>query len=362
MRLLPPKNEQGWLPYGWLVYLVIFLLYPFEGHASALEWTLTIAAVCAFLPLYFWGYWLNGPRILLPIAGMTVIGCVFAPWNAGASVFFVYAGCFIGEVAEPGIGVRYLGALLGIVVLESWALNLHPWFWGPALIITALMGGVDIHYAQRRRMNRKLSMAQDEIEHLAKVAERERIARDLHDLLGHTLSIIILKSELASKIAEKDTKRAIAEIRDVERISRDALAEVRQAVKGYRSMGLSSELRHAEETLRTAGIRVECASETVPLTTAQEIAMVLALREAVTNVVRHAAATSCEISIRRSEGACELAIADNGCGGSAPEGSGLSGMRHRVESLGGTLDRDSTRGTRLIIRVPIQNIQSIGAA
>jgi len=362
MRILPPKHEQGWLPYGWLVYLLMFLLYPFLAHSSTLVWTMTGVAVCAFLPLYFWAYWLTGKRILLPIGGILAIGVLSAPWNAGASVFFIYAACFIGEIGEPGIGTQYLGALLGIVVVETWALNLHPEFWIPALVISALMGGVDIHYAQRRRMNRKLSMAQDEIEHLAKVAERERIARDLHDLLGHTLSIIILKSELASKIAEKDTKRAIAEIRDVERISRDALAEVRQAVKGYRSMGLSSELRHAEETLRTAGIRVECSSETVPLTTAQEIALVLALREAVTNVVRHAAATSCEISIRRGDGACELAIADNGCGGSAPEGSGLSGMRHRVESLGGTLERDSTRGTRLIIRVPVQNIQSIGAA
>ncbi len=362
MTILPPKLDQGWLPYGWLVYLLIFLLYPFEGHASALEWTLTIAAVAVFLPLYFWGYWLCGQRVLIPIAGMTLIGCVYAPWNAGASVFFVYAACFVGEIGDPGLGVRYLGALIGIIVVESWALNLHPWFWGPALIISALMGGVDIHFAQRRRMNRKLSMAQEEIEHLAKVAERERIARDLHDLLGHTLSIIILKSELASKIAEKDTARAIAEIRDVERISRDALAEVRQAVKGYRSTGLQSELRHAEETLRTAGIRVECSADAVPLSTAQETALVLALREAVTNVVRHAAATSCDVSVRRGDTFCELSIADDGRGGGASEGSGLSGMRHRIESLGGTLERDSAHGTRLVIRVPIQNLQSIGAA
>src|SRR5271165_4404034 len=91
MRLLPLKHEQGWLPYGWLIYLLIFLLYPFEGRASALEWTLTAAAVCAFLPLYFWGYWLNGKRILIPIGGIAALGMTCAPWNAGASVFFVYA-------------------------------------------------------------------------------------------------------------------------------------------------------------------------------------------------------------------------------------------------------------------------------
>src|SRR5258708_13782744 len=113
-------------------------------------------------------------------------------------------------------------------------------------------------------------MAQDEIEHLAKAAERERIARDLHDVLGHTLSLIILKSELASKLADKDPERAIEEIRDVERISREALAEVRQAVKGYRSSGLDNEFRHAGETLRTAGIRGEARREPLAFTPAHE--------------------------------------------------------------------------------------------
>ena len=127
----------------------------------------------------------------------SILPVVFAN---GASVFFVYAACFVGEVGEPVIAVRYLAAVLAIIGIETWILNLHPSFWIPALVFSALMGGMDIHQAQRRRMNRKLLMAHEEIEQLAKVAERERIGRDLHDLLGHTLSLIILKSELASKL------------------------------------------------------------------------------------------------------------------------------------------------------------------
>ena len=362
MRLLPAKNEHGWLPYGWLIYLLMFALYPLMAHSSVWTWGLSLLGVCAFLPLYFWGYWLDGPRVLMPIAGILAVGCVFAPWNPGASVFFVYGACFIGEIGEPVVAVRYLAALLAILGAEAWFLQPHPSFWIPALVFSGLMGGVDIHEAQKRRMNRKLRMAHEEIEQLAKVAERERIGRDLHDLLGHTLSLIILKSELASKLAEKDLERAIAEIRDVERISREALAEVRQAVKGYRSAGLDSEFRHAEETLKTAGIRVDRAVEPVALTPAQESVLVLALREAVTNVVRHAQASSCELRLGRSGSGVVFEIADDGRGGNAPEGSGLSGMRHRVETLGGTLDREGGQGTRLTIRLPLANVRSIGAA
>ena len=362
MRVLPQRHEQGWLPYAWLIYLLMFMLYPWVEQASPKIWVLTVLGVAAFLPLYFWGYWLSGPRILYPIAGITAIGCAFAPINPGASVFFVYAACFTGETGEPKIAVRYLLAILGILGAVTWFLQRFPAFWIPALVFSALMGGVDIHQAQRRRADRKLRLAQEEIEHLAKLAERERIGRDLHDLLGHTLSLIILKSELASKLAEKNPERALAEIRDVERISREALAEVRQAVKGYRSSGLDREFQHAEETLRTAGLRVERVVSPVTLTPAQENVLVLALREAVTNVVRHAQAGSCKLRIERDAAGLLFEIADDGRGGSAPEGNGLSGMRQRVESLGGTLERDGASGTRLTIRLPLANVQSIGAA
>ena len=97
-------------------------------------------------------------------------------------------------------------------------------------------------------------MANDEIEHLAKVAERERIARDLHDLLGHTLSLITLKAELARKLVDRDPQRAKQEMQDVEQTSRAALADVREAISGYRGQGLAAELIHARQTLETAGI------------------------------------------------------------------------------------------------------------
>jgi two-component system, NarL family, sensor histidine kinase DesK len=188
---------------------------------------------------------------------------------------------------------------------------------------------------------------------MAMIAERERISRDLHDVLGHTLSVIVLKSELASKLATTDPARAAEEIRDVERISREALAEVRAAVQGYRSAGLAAEVSNARRVLETAGVQLESSLDSPSLPPAQEGVLAMALREAVTNVVRHARAGVCRLDLRESGGWCEMEVADDGRGGSLPEGNGLSGMRRRIEALGGTLELDGATGTRLRIRVPV---------
>jgi two-component system sensor histidine kinase DesK len=354
MRLLPKNRELGWAPYAWLAYILIFLSTPFLNAASPRIRTLTIGAVAVFLPLYFWGYWLHGRRTLYAVGGIALLGSLCAPFNAGASVFFTFAACFVGEAAQPAEAFGYLAGLLAWIGLEAWLLHLPMQFWIPALFFSTLLGASDIHFAQQRRMNRKLKMAQDEVEHMAKVAERERIARDLHDVLGHTLSLIILKSELASKLAEKDPARATMEIRDVERISREALAQVRAAVRGYQASGIVEEFRHARETLELAGIAPEVDVEPLAMSPAQEGVLVLALREAVTNVIRHARATACKLSLRGDGVCCELEIADNGPGSAAGEGFGLSSMRHRVESLGGLLERSGMPGNTLRIRLPLK--------
>jgi two-component system, NarL family, sensor histidine kinase DesK len=355
MRLLPRDQEVAWTPYVWLVYLINLVIYPWFRHAGAEQWLWTGAGIAVFLPMYFAGYWLAGRRELWVIAGITALGIVYAPFNPGASIYFVYAACFVGKVGEPREAAPWLAGIVAIILAESLLLRLGPAFWGPALFFSIVMGAVTIHTMQRHRVNRRLRMAQQEVEHLAKVAERERIARDLHDVLGHTLSLVILKSELASKLADKDAARAAAEIRDVERISREALAQVREAVRGYRSAGLATELCHAQEALEAAGIQVAASAEAPALSPAQESVLVLALREAVTNVVRHAQATACRLQVRRAESCCELVVADNGRGGASPDGFGLSGMRERVQSLGGSLERDGSHGTTLRIRLPLKD-------
>ena len=128
---------------------------------------------------------------------------------------------------------------------------------GPALVFTIVTGAANIFDAERERAQRRLRRADEEIERLATIAERERIARDLHDLLGHTLSVIVVKSELAARLAAREPARAGEEMRDIERIGREALAEVRAAVVGYRAQGLRGELDGARRALEAAGVEAD---------------------------------------------------------------------------------------------------------
>jgi two-component system sensor histidine kinase DesK len=226
-------------------------------------------------------------------------------------------------------------------------------FFLPAAFFSLFLGAGNIFFAQRNRTNEKLRMANDEIEHLAKVAERERIARDLHDVLGHTLSVIILKSELAGKLIDHDPERAKAEIADVEKTSRAALADVRSTIRGYRDQNLEAELKHARAALGAAGVALQSETEEVGLSATQESVVALVVREAVTNIVRHARARNCLLKLAPVNGNCLLEIQDDGCGGSPLEGNGLRGMRERVEALGGRLQRENGAGTRLVIQFPL---------
>jgi two-component system, NarL family, sensor histidine kinase DesK len=207
--------------------------------------------------------------------------------------------------------------------------------------------------ARQKRADTKLRMAQEEIEQLAAVAERERIARDLHDVLGHTLSVIVLKAELAGRLIERDPQRAAEEIADVEKTARTALSEVRAAIGGYRSQGLPAEMGLARSTLQSAGVTLACESPLPQLHAAEETVICLAVREAVTNIVRHAQATRCHMRFTISpDGYHTLLISDDGPHPKLQEGNGLRGMRERVQSLGGRLSITTDPGVTLLIELP----------
>ena len=351
MRLIPKHKDLGWTPYFWTVYITFFLAYPaMKPHTSALEWALTVLGTVVFFIIYFTGYWHRG-RLTATI-GMALLGAAFYPFNPGAGSFFIYGGAFAGWARSTKRAVLEIATIELIVVVESIILQSHIYNWVWPVIFTILIGATNMHHEQVARTNARLRLANDEIAHLAQLAERERIARDLHDLLGHTLSVIVLKSELASKLAERDIDRARNEIRDVERISRDALAQVRSAVRGYRSHGLQAEIDSAREALQSANVTLEAELEPVTLQPSHEAVLALAIREGVTNIVRHAKALHCTIRLQAKSDALVLTISDNGRGGAATMGNGLIGMRERVESIGGTLARATSDGTTLTITIP----------
>jgi two-component system sensor histidine kinase DesK len=357
LTLSPREKRHGWAAYIWLAYLVFLYIDPIMGHAGWKEWSLTILATVVFLALYFSLFWMKRPRSLWHIAGMVVVGLALAPINAGAATFFIFAAAFIPFcVPTERSAIAFMAGVVALAAIEKQIFHLSGWFLFYAGGMSLMVGGSNIYFAQRNRALAKLRMANDEIEHLAKVAERERIARDLHDVLGHTLSVITLKSELAGKLIDRDPQRAGKEIREVEQISRQALSEVRDAIRGYRSQGLAAELAQAKATLETAGIAVKFETSRVPLPALQEGVLSMAVREAVTNVVRHAQARTCTLRLEQQDGSCQLKIEDDGRGGIQNEGNGLRGMRERVEMLGGTLHRDSQSGTKLTITVPLKEV------
>jgi two-component system sensor histidine kinase DesK len=349
-------RDHGWGPLIWLAYSGFFFVEPVLDHVNRRQWFFNGLSYAAFLVLYIGFFWLQKPRAIVHIGGMALLGALLVPFNGGASTFFIFAAAFLPfAVNTQRAAVAGMLAIVGFAAIEGFLLHLSLWTIFYAAVFPLIVGGSNIFFAERNRMNRKLRKANEEIEHLAKVAERERIARDLHDVLGHTLSVITLKSELAGKLIERDPERATKEIGEVEQISRKALSDVRDAIRGYRSQGLVAELAQAKSTLETAGLSVQCdAATTVKLPAVQESVLSLAVREAVTNVVRHAQARNCRMRLEQQNGSCRLEIHDDGLGISNGEGNGLRGMRERVEMMGGTLQRSTESGTTIIITLPLK--------
>jgi two-component system, NarL family, sensor histidine kinase DesK len=354
-RLLPHDDDLGWTPFAWLIYIVPFAITPLmeRRYATLGGWSLFLGATAVFLVLYFRGYWARGRELVLVAIAIAALGIVFWPSSAGAGALFIYAASALGTLDKTRHAIIGVAAIALLVTLEAWFLNLPLFNASWPFVFAIIVGAINIHFSQVGRSNARLRLAHDEIEHLAKVAERERIARDLHDLLGHTLSLVILKSELATKLADRDPDRAVSEIRDVEHIAREALAQVRAAVSGYRAGGFGNEVIHARNALATAGVALETEVSKIPLPPAHEAVLALALREAITNIVRHAGARRCRVVLHTTSASCRMTISDDGRGGNAPFGSGLTGMSERVSVLGGTLARDGRSGTTLVVTLPL---------
>lgn len=354
-RLLPEDPDIGWAPYAWLLYLGLVFMGCIFAEVGWPSWIATAIAIVVFLPLYFASYWVHGWRRLALATAIAAIAFPLAPLNASASSFLIFAAYFAGSAME-----RARDGLLAVVwialLLVLCTLFVQPliYFWLPGICGVVVIGLLGVQHVARAAAIANLRLAREEIDALARIAERERIARDLHDLLGHSLSIIALKSELAHRLVADDPTRAKAELDDVQQVAREALAEVRVAVRGYRvgsGAGLRLEVDNAERALQAAGVTLVCETDPVViaplLDAAREGALALALREAITNVVRHARATRCEIAFFDDGHEYGVAINDDGRGGQGRPGHGITGMRTRVESLGGTFAHIEEHGTKL---------------
>jgi two-component system sensor histidine kinase DesK len=300
---------------------------PGGGELMVLQVTLGAWAVIG--NVIFGGNWTVLFFLVAASAGSLPRGRVIAGVIATTVVAVIYLAGRRGSVGELG-GFAFGVFMSGIVV----------WF------IRRLVGLVN-----------ELWLAREQLARMAVRNERLRFSRDMHDLLGRTVSLIVVKSELVGRLIGPNPEAAAQEAVDIQRVGRQALAEIRQAARGYRLPGLEDELAAAADALSSAGIELSVADVGPWPPDLVQSWLGWGLREAVTNVVRHSGATRCRVEIGIHGDAATLVVTDNGrgCSASASDGSGILGLAERLAPCGGTVEARPVPegGFRLVVRLPL---------
>jgi two-component system, NarL family, sensor histidine kinase DesK len=346
----------------WVVFLVFPLGNAIGHHEAGLPYALSIVGAGAFVVAYgaivivFRMRWSTrwAPLLYVLVVLISIALSVFDRPGWG----FLFTYCAAGAAMIPP--ARYtLLSLMGLTVLAGCAPALGGADGGTAIGFVASTAGIGLLMMLLRDLrarNDELTEARAELARLAVAEERERFARDMHDLLGHTLSVIALKAELAGRLVGSRPEDAAREIAEVERVARGALGEVRDAVSGYRQPTLSDELAGARMALSAAGVSVEVNALDVALDPGVEAVLAWAVREGATNVIRHSGASRCSVSLAVGLTDASVEVADDGRGaGVSSSGHGLAGLRERAEALGGRVDAGACAGGgfRLRVQVPV---------
>jgi len=343
-------------PILWLLYLG-FLFMPFGWDQRGWTWLwATLVSLPVFLTLYlrYLGKrWTAGVPLVLAIAALCY---ALQPFNPYANTYLTFAAA-LAPLALPGLlrPLLLTAALLAVHAIQVRLLGQPPIIIAISVLICIVCCVGNAFAREKRSRDAALKLSQEEVRRLAAVAERERIGRDLHDLLGHTLSLVALKGELAGRLVSRDPAAAEREIAEVTQIARGALAEVRSAVTGMRAAALAGELASARTLLESCGVELTCRQEASELPAPIETALAMIVREATTNIQRHAGATRASVEIRSDSASgrgatVALSVSDNGRGGIGTCGNGLSGIGERVRALGGTLEIDSPPGAGTVLR------------
>ncbi|MFE9841288.1 sensor histidine kinase [Streptomyces goshikiensis] len=369
--LRPETRRQQAVKALWISLWLLYLSAPVTdlvsgGHSlgARLLGGLGLAAfVVSYLVLVFRTARQTGVRrVLIPVAALSVTATVLSlALGREWLVLFVFVSISSGAALPGEISRFTVPAVTALLALTAFAVPGGDEYLA-GLLIPALMGGfamVGIRAMIRTTM--ELREARATVAQLAANEERLRMARDLHDLLGHSLSLITLKSELAGRMLPGQPDAAAQQVADIERVSRQALVDVREAVSGYRRPTLPGELAGARTALTAAGVLADLPAEPVEgLPDEVESVLAWALREAVTNVVRHSGAQRCTVRVELLQTLAgklvELSVADDGGGGGEPvPGNGLTGLTERLEAVGGTLSAGpgAKKGFRLLARVPL---------
>ncbi|GAB2813025.1 sensor histidine kinase [Lentzea nigeriaca] len=337
------KDNNKWY---WFSVLFVLLYIPSVIYDVAVGDRPLVERVGLVLVLLAYGVgWMLIPRWLWSGAGenfntlaclvLTAIGLVAVFWlGMDYAGLMVYIMSTVAVVLKPWRAIAIDGSVLLVLAATMYLTQELPRDGDRLATLLSVSLGM-LAVGRMIRANQALSAAQDEIASLARTEERTRLARDLHDILGHSLTTITLKTGVARRLLESsEPDRALAEIREVEHLTRQALSDVRTTVSGYREVSLSAEVVGARAALRTAGVEADLPHAVDNVRPELQGVFGYVLREAITNVLRHAAATRCSVRL----GATWLEVRDNGRGvGVGEPGTGLRGLSERLAPHGGTV-------------------------
>ena len=348
------------LPLAYLTYVFISVTENSRGAGRVAGYVILAAfAAC----------WLAVPLVLTQqtswrrywayfglLSALSVAGLPFA--HAAGFVAFIFLTILsvgrLGRWSLPLVAAFSLAALIVPVVIPSWNVSLGASFDDVTPVAIPIVAITMFAVVQVMRGNQALAEARAELSQLAAENERMRIARDLHDLLGHSLTTITVKAGLARRLGPTDPARALSQIAEVEELCRLALADVRSAVSGYRDVTLAGELARGRELLWASGIAADLPTATDVVDPEHQELFGWTVREGLTNVVRHASARSCAVRLSRSV----IEIVDDGVGeplpgADVPPGNGLSGLRERVAAAGGLIDAGPLQSGGWALRVTL---------
>jgi two-component system sensor histidine kinase DesK len=357
-------SRTGWQRLGWAVPWLLFQAFPIADLVStprpAPVRVVAALALVAFTVAYLgvfsrmFGRGGDWPRVHLVVVAVLGVALAVSMGPAWAGLMI-----YLSAAASSGLPERWVWpVVVGAAGVCTAVLATHGALGdGFVLPVLCLLTAVAMRGTRHLvSVNAELVEARDELARHAVAEERMRFARDLHDLLGHSLSLIALKSELAGRLAERDPARARQEMADVEAAARRALAEVRDAVSGYRQVSLAQALAEARSALSAAGIQLRTPAPGEPLPGPVDAVLGWVVREATTNVLRHSGARTVTVDLVATDDDVRLSVTDDGRGGDAPAGAGLCGLAERIAAVGGRLDSGPTgsRGFRLAATVPLR--------
>ena len=351
-----PLQIERKLAWIYLINLVFYLIPLFLSPYPLWKIALSLTVLIPFIASYFWAYKCNYRSAYKPILVMVLIGSAITPINPGSISLFTFAGFFIGFFYPLKSSIFFLLGLVALLFGLNEVCNFGNFYfplYGSALVLGVGMLGL----AERKRYQHKLKAQQSsqEISTLATMVERERIARDLHDIMGHSLSSIALKAELAEKlIAKQEYELASTQLIELGQIARESLSQIRHTVSDYKHKGLESCVTQLCKSLRDKGLCVELHGEIPKLPARIESQLGLILTELVNNILRHSGASECYITFGKQADHLRVEVKDNATAKPLVEGNGLTGIRERLDSLGGSLNYNLDQGYAFSVSLPLQ--------